>query len=261
MERKEYRKKGDEMEAKDRLVFALDVQDMERAIPLLDQLEGKVGLVKVNSLAAVCPEIVQKIQGRKIGVWRDWKHHDIPGTVKNFIIADIKDRVKMTTVHILGGTEMMKYAVEAIKEFDEYKHKISPAKVDLKILGITILTSHSQESFNQELGIPGPIQKKVVELALIAEKAGLAGVVASAKEAKILREKLDSKTLIVTPGIKPTWAAKREDQARITTPYQAILDGADYIVVGSAIHKSEDPSEAADKIVEEIDKALSERNF
>jgi len=236
------------MKAKDRLIFALDVSNLEKATPLLDQLEGKVGLVKVNSLAAAYPEVVSIIQDRGIEVWRDWKHHDIPGTVANFIKADVEAELAMTTVHALGGAKMMEYAAEAAKGSN------------LKILGITILTSHDQESFNKDIGIPGSIQDKVLHLAIMAEEAGLVGVVASAKEAKMLRAKLSPTTLIVTPGIKPTWAAKREDQARITTPYQAILDGADYLVVGSAIRKSKNPGEAADKIVEEIEKALSERS-
>lgn len=237
----------EKMKVKDRLIFALDVPDIEKAIPLLDQLEGKVGLVKVNSLAAAYPEIVSLIQERGIEVWRDFKHHDIPGTVANFIKADIEDGLAMTTIHTLGGSKMMEYALGAAKGSN------------LKILGITILTSHDQESFNKEIGIPGSIQNKVINLAIMAEKTGLPGVVASAKEAKMLRANLKSETLIVTPGIKPVWAVKREDQARVTTPYQAILDGANYIVVGSAIRTSEDPGKAADKIVEEIEKALSDR--
>ena len=100
------------MEAKDRLIFALDVLDIERAISLLDQLEGRVGLVKVNSLAVAYPEIISIIQDRKIEVWRDFKHHDIPGTVANFIKADVKDGLVMTTVHALGGKKMMEYAVD-----------------------------------------------------------------------------------------------------------------------------------------------------
>lgn len=241
------------MKAKDRLIFALDVQDMEAAISFLDKLEGKVGLVKVNSLAAAYPKIVPLIRERGIGVWRDWKHHDIPGTVKNFIIADVEAKIDMTTVHALGGTKMMEYAVEGV------------GVSDLKILGITILTSHSQDDFNQELGIPGPIHEKVSELALRAEKAGLTGVVSSAREVEALRRFLKPDTLIVTPGIKPEWAARRADQSRVTTPYQAIEGGADYIVVGSAIHNSQKynrtPEEAAESIVSEIDKALSDRNI
>lgn len=235
------------IEAKDKLIFALDVQDLERAITLLDQVEGRVGVVKVNSLAARFPEIVHIIHERGISVWRDWKHHDIPGTVSNFITADLGTGVEITTVHTLGGVKMMEYAAEVAKG------------TSLEILGITILTSHDQESFNYEIGIPGRIQDKVKDLALKAEKAGLSGVVCSPKEAEVLRNILDQEILIVTPGITPTWAVKREDQARVNTPKKAIIDGADRIVVGSAIHKNKNPGEAADKIVAEIEEGLERR--
>lgn len=237
------------MDVKDRLAFALDVRDKKTAIPILDQVEGKVGLVKVNSLAAVEPEIVSIIQERNIDVWRDFKHHDIPGTVANFIEGDVKLGLAMTSVHTFGGKKMMEYAVE------------TKGDSNLKILGITILTSHDQRSLNEDLRIPGAVIFNVKFRAKMAEAAGLDGVVASAQEAKVLREILSPETLIVTPGIKPKWAVKREDQARVTTPYRAILDGADYIVVGSAIHQSKNPGEAADKIVAEIDQALSERTY
>lgn len=235
------------MEAKDRLILALDIEK-EKALPLLDQLRDKIGMIKVNSLAAEWPEVIQEIQDRGLKVWRDWKHHDIPGTVVNFIKADIKAGVAVSTVHTLGGYAMMRDA--AIKAAQENSN--------IKILGITILTSHTQESLNEELGIPGEIQDKVISLALLAEKAKLNGVVASAKEAAALRKVLKRETLIVTPGITPLWAAKREDQARVATPKQAIIDGADYIVVGSAIYKAENPGEAADKIVAEIEEGLGE---
>jgi len=240
------------MNAKERLILALDVLDLELAVRLLNQLESRVGLVKVNSLAVAKPTIVSIVQERNMGVWRDFKHHDIPGTVASYIRTDLKDGLTMTSVHTLGGREMMEYAVKAARE------------TDLKIIGITILTSHSQDGFTQELGISGSIQDKVKHLALMAQEVGLGGIVASAKEAKMLRGVLlpqIPQTLILTPGIKPKWAVGRPDQARITTPYQAIIDGADYIVVGSAIHRDPRPGEAADKIVAEIDEALSERTF
>ncbi|MEA3422121.1 MAG: orotidine-5'-phosphate decarboxylase [Acidobacteriota bacterium] len=239
--------------AKDRLIFALDVPDLETAIPLLDELEGKIGMVKVNSLAAACPEIVSIVQERKIGVWRDWKHKDIPGTVKSFIKADVEADLVMTTVHADGGIKMMAYAAEGAKGSN------------LKILAVTVLTSIDQNTFNEELGVSGEIVDKVVRYALNAEYAGLDGVVASAQEAKMLRENLDLETLIVTPGIKPTWAAKRKDQARVTTPYEAIMDGASHLVVGSAIRKAKEynrtPGRAAEEIVAEIDKSLADRSF
>lgn len=235
------------LKPKDRLIFALDVESLKEAKRLLDILEGKIGIVKVNSLAVACPEIVSMVQKRGIDVWRDFKHHDIPGTVASFIKADIEAGLVMSTVHTLGGVQMMKYAVKAAENSS------------LKILGITILTSHNQASFNTEIGVHGIIRDKVIHLAQLAEKAGLSGVVASAKEARMLRRVLRPETLIVTPGIKPIWATKREDQSRVTTPYEAIFDGADYIVVGSAIRKNENPDDAADKIVAEIEKALEER--
>ena len=223
------------------------MKNVKEATLLLDKLEGRIKLVKVNSLAVSCPEIISLIQERKMRVWRDLKHHDIPGTVSNFIKADIEAGIVMTTIHSLGGVKMMQYAVEAAKGSN------------LKILGITIPTSHSQRGFNLEIGIPGLIQHKVVQLALMAERAGLHGVVASAKEARILRANLKPETLIVTPGIKPIWAVKREDQSRVTTPYEAIWDGADYLVVGSAIRTSQRPDEATDRIIAEMEKAFNER--
>ena len=237
------------MEAKDRLILALDVPDMKMAIPLLDKLQGKVGMVKVNSLASACPEIVQEIKSRGLKVWRDQKHFDIPGTVSNFIVADINVGIDMTTVHALGGEKMMQAAVV---------ERFAKSAYDMKILGITILTSYDKDSFNKELGITGEIEDTVRRLACLAESSGLDGVVASPKEAKMLRAILKPETLIVTPGITPSFATKREDQARVATPKQAIMDGADYIVVGSAIYKSEDPAEAADKIVAEIEEGLKE---
>ncbi|MBD3208025.1 MAG: orotidine-5'-phosphate decarboxylase [Candidatus Nealsonbacteria bacterium] len=235
--------------AKERLIFALDVKDLNSAIHLLNELEGRGGMVKVNSLAVAHPEIVALIQDRNIKVWRDFKHHDIPGTVANYIEADTKDGIAMTTIHTLGGKKMMGYAVRAAE------------KSNLKILGITILTSHDQEIFNKEIGIPSTIQEEVIKLAKMAEEVKLDGVVASAKEAMTLRKNLKSNTLIITPGIKPLWAVRRADQARVITPYQAILDGSDYLVVGSAIRTSNSPGEATNNIVSEIENALSDRVF
>lgn len=235
-------------EAKSRLVLALDVMKRDLADEILNKVAGKVGIIKVNALAALYPDIIPQIKKLGFKVWRDWKHHDIPDTVGNFIKADLDAGIDITTIHTLGGSKTMKKAVEIAVA----------AGSDLKILGITILTSHDQDSFNNELGIPGSIQEKVVNLALRAEKAGLSGVVASAIEAPALRRVLKQETLIVTPGINPLWAVKHEDQARVTTPKQAILNGANYIVVGSAIYKNENPAEAADKIVDEIAEALEE---
>lgn len=236
-------------QARKRLILALDVPDRATAVKLLDQLQGKIGVVKVNSLAVAWPEVVQEIKARGIGAFRDFKHHDIPGTVGNFIAADIEAGLEMTTLHISGGIKMMEKAVEMASK---------GSTANPKLLGITVLTSLEKESLNEELKVPGSVIDQVVHLAKLGEKAGLDGVVASAKEVKELRAALNPNTLIVTPGINPVWAVKREDQARVTTPKQAILGGADYIVVGNAIISNANPSEAADKIVDEISEGLRE---
>jgi orotidine-5'-phosphate decarboxylase len=242
------------MNAIDRLILALDVRNLQEASLVLNKLEGNLGMVKVNSLFVEEPSIISIIQSRKMKVFLDLKHHDIPGTVKNFIMADVRKGVQMTTIHCLGGNKMMQYAAEGAQGSD------------LNVLGITILTSHNSESFNEEIGIPGLITDKVLDLAGRAEESGLQGIVASAQELGMLRENLEPETLIVTPGINPEWAKKRDDQKRVTTPYEAIRNGANYIVVGSAIIESEKKhgktiEEAANLILAEIDKALTDRNF
>ena len=233
--------------ARKKLILALDVLKIGNALALLEKLDGKVGMVKVNSLAAFFPEIIDVIQARRMPVWRDFKHHDVPKTVADFIAADLSLGLSMTTIHTLGGKKMMECAAEAAKG------------TPLKVLGVTILSSHTPQSFNAEIGISGSIQNKVIDLALMAERAGLAGVVCSPKEAKILRQVLNPETLIVTPGIAPEWAVKRKDRSRAATPRQAILNGADYIVVGDAIYGSKNPGEAADKIAAEIKEALIQK--
>ncbi len=229
-------------EAKKRLIFALDVKTLEEAIKLLDILKGKVQIIKVNYIAYAHPEIVDIIKQKGFDVWRDFKHHDIPRSAKGFVASDVKGSA-ITTVHTLGGLKMMQYVASLTKDSD------------LKVLAVTILTSHDQASLNQEVGIPGTIKQNVVRLALMAERAGL-DIVCSAKEAKILRGVLKPDTIIVTPGIKPVWAVQEEDQKRVKTPTDAIKDGANYVVVGSAIYKSKEPVEAVDKIITEIAEAL-----
>ena len=236
---------NENLKPRERIILALKDMNVSEAISLLDVLKGKLTIVKVDSLAAVFPQIVPIITIRGMKVWRDWKYYDTPATVGNFIKADIKAGITITTIHTLGGTEMMKYAVRVAKG------------TDLKILGITILGD--QKSFFREIGIPGAVRTKITELSLRAERIGLSGIVASAREAEYLRRFLKPDTLIVTPGIKPDWMRERRRQARTTTPFEAIKAGADYIVVGSAIYKSPNPSEAVNRIAAEIEKALEER--
>ena len=267
----------EKMEAKDRLILALDPktnkikellktktieeakketeQEMES---ILDQVAGKVGFVKVNYGGLLTFRIIKMIQDRNGKVWLDWKWKDIPSTVEGFILAAIMNRVDMVTIHADGGLEMIKRAVKTLEIVKEMKESDDPPK----ILAVSVLTSIDDEVLNNELEIPGKVVDKVRTFALLAQSGKVDGVVASAQESPILRRELDPEMLIVTPRIKPEWAAKNVGQKRITTPYKAIKNGSTHLVVGSAIIKADEygktMAEAADAIVAEIQQAMDD---
>jgi orotidine-5'-phosphate decarboxylase len=121
------------------------------------------------------------------------------------------------------------------------------------ILGVTVLTSMGESDLG-ETGIEGPVEKRVLALAALAKESGLDGVVASAKEARMIKKELGGKFIVVTPGVRPAWA-EEGDQKRVLTPAQAIAEGADYIVVGRPIIEADDPLLAAKRIIEEMEKS------
>lgn len=120
-----------------------------------------------------------------------------------------------------------------------------------KLIAVTMLTSLSQEEVNQEIGVSGTIEDAVLRYAELAQKAGLDGIVASAMEVERMRRSLGKNFLIVTPGIRPGWA-ERGDQERVVTPKKAFEWGSDYIVIGRPITEAPDPAEAAARIFEEL---------
>jgi orotidine-5'-phosphate decarboxylase len=140
------------------------------------------------------------------------------------------------------------------------------AEVDdhTKVLAVTVLTSLDTEAL-LSLGIREELAKETMQLVLhrasLARKAGCAGVVCSGHEAQAVKEEFGRDLLVVTPGIRPQWGeVKQDDQKRIVTPYQAIMSGADYIVVGRPIRAATDPVEAAVMVVNEIERGLEDRN-
>lgn len=239
------------IDLKDRLILALDVQFLEKAEYLLDELQGLITTVKVNSLASERPEVIELIKEKGFKVFRDWKYHDIPGTVANFIKADLKEGIQMSTIHATGGEEMIRYAVQAKYDSNLQNH-------DIQILAVTILTSLDQRLF-RDVGFTGEIKERVIKLALLAEKNGVNGIVCSPLETEYLRSVLKKETLIINPGITPKWKEKRKDQSRTTTPYQAIVNGADMLVIGSGIRSHEKPRKITKLILEEIKKGLEDR--
>jgi len=234
-------------ELKDKLIIALDVDTEKEALALVRLLKTDVGIFKVGSeLFTSCgPSIVEKVKKEGRGVFLDLKFHDIPNTVKKSAIAATRLGVSIFNVHSLGGYDMMKLVSEAVRD-EAARLKIEKPKV----IAVTILTSMDTESLKR-IGVRGSAEDAVLRLARLAKEAGLEGVVASAAEIRRIRETIGKDFIIVTPGVRPTWASKN-DQKRVATPSDAVKDGADYIVVGRPIIEAEDPCAAARKILEEI---------
>ena len=238
------------MEAKDRIVLALDVDTLEEGLGLVKKLSGYVGVFKIGMQLynSVGPDIVRRVHELGGRVFLDLKLHDIPNTVGAAGKVLTRLQTYMFNVHAAGGREMMRtVAREANAE------AIKNGTIPPLILAVTVLTSISQQELEQEMFVTGlKVEELVVKWALIAKEAGMGGVVCSPREISLIRQACGSDFKIVTPGIRPLWSAA-DDQKRITTPRQALDQGADYIVIGRPIVKAEDPCAAAQKIIAELE--------
>lgn len=214
---------------KPELILALDVDSPEEAKRFIDILHPQVKMYKIGSqlFTAVGPQIVEYINKKGAGVFLDLKFFDIPNTVAHAVKAATRMKAKMLTLHILGDEDMLTQAKKAAIEEAE---KIGVPRPLL--IGVTVLTSKDATSSD------------VFTLAKIGLECGLDGVVCSAREAGLLREKLGDNFIIVTPGIRPDGVAK-DDQKRTATVSEAIQAGSTYLVVGRPILKASDPLKAA----------------
>lgn len=235
--------------AKERLIVALDVADSASALKLVDLLKDEVGCFKVGLqlFTAVGPKIVHDIVALGGKVFLDLKFHDIPNTVMEAGLSAVKTGAWMFNVHAAGGLKMMQQTKEASLKLAA-ELGIEPPIV----LAVTVLTSMDQAVLQNEVRVAYKVEEQVVHWAELAKKAGLDGVVASSQEVGALRRACGSDFLLVTPGIRPLWAAKN-DQSRIMTPGDAVKAGSDYIVVGRPITAASSPKEAAKKIVKEME--------
>ncbi|HAD81321.1 MAG: orotidine 5'-phosphate decarboxylase [Candidatus Edwardsbacteria bacterium RIFOXYD12_FULL_50_11] len=238
---------------RDRLIVALDVPDLKQAQNLIDRLGSSVNFYKVgNQLFTSCgPKIVELIKERGHQVFLDLKYHDIPNTVARAAQAAYELGVDMFNMHAMGGFSMMETAATTVTNSASSDKKTKPV-----MLGVTVLTSMDEATFQDVLGTPGrSIEEQVLHLARLSQSAGLDGVVASPHEIAMLRQELGSEFVILTPGIRPADSSS-DDQKRFLTPGQAISTGADYLVVGRPITAAKDPADAATKIIKEIEDAL-----
>lgn len=238
-----------ELTAAERLVLALDVDGSTEALAIVDELKDSVGMFKVgHQLFTACgPDIVRAIISRGGRVFLDLKYHDIPNTVGKAAVEAVKLGVSIFNVHALGGFDMMKAAADAAGEAAEKFNLTPPA-----VLAVTILTSMDEKSLKKELKVTRSLRREVAHLARLAWRAGICGVVASPQEIKMLRRTIREKFIILTPGVRPEWAA-RDDQKRIMTPGEAVRAGADYIVIGRPVLKADDRKAAVLRILDEME--------
>jgi orotidine-5'-phosphate decarboxylase len=229
--------------ARDRLIVALDVPDVDEAKALIETLGDSVGVYKIGLelLFSGGFALAQELARHGQPVFVDAKLLDIEATVERTTAAIARMGVAFLTVHALDK-KTLAAAVQG--------RGGSP----LKLLGVTVLTNLAQADLIEH-GCDHPLAELVLHRAKLAKEAGFDGVIASGHEAARLRETVGPDFLIVTPGVRPR-GADAQDQARAMTPRAAIEAGADYLVVGRPITRAADPRAAADAIVAEIAAAL-----
>jgi orotidine-5'-phosphate decarboxylase len=231
---------------RERIIVALDLPDVDEAVVMAAGLRGRVPRVKVGLtlFGASGPDVVRRLRDLGFGIFLDLKLHDIAHQVAGATQELTRLGVEMFTVHASGGRAMMRAAVEAAEEAAELEGVDRPL-----VLAVTVLTSLDEAAL-RETGIALPAAEQVLSLTELAREAGVDGVVCSPREAADVRLLLGRDALVVTPGVRPTWAAAG-DQARVATPADAVAEGASHIVIGRPITGAADPAEALERIVEE----------
>ena len=235
------------MEAKKRIIFPLDFQDLEIALSWVDLLKDHVGMFKIGLELFVKygPKAVEEVRKKTdLPIFLDLKLCDIPNTVSQAVRSAKSLGVDFITLHTLSGRRALESAVEVAQE--------KP-----KVLAVTILTSLDKADL-LELAFNGEYIRETDELilryALLASQCGCSGVVVSGKEVKKIKENLPT-LLTVVPGIRLE-SQETQDQLRTATPAEAILNGADYLVIGRPIRLSEEPVKTCLSIIQEIERAL-----
>ena len=226
------------------VIIALDFPSKEKTLAFLDRFTEEKPYVKIGMelFYAEGPQIVREIKARGHRIFLDLKLHDIPNTVKKAMAVLSSLQVDMVNLHAVGTRAMMTAALEGLTRPDGTRPLL---------IAVTQLTSTSQQSMEEEIGIHRPLADVVIDYAKGAEAAGLDGVVCSPLEAGQIHAACTPGFITVTPGIRFA-GSKSDDQVRITTPAKARQLGSDYIVVGRPITQADDPVAAYRRCVEEF---------
>jgi len=216
------------------IILALDVDSVKKAKYFVNKLYPRIKTFKVGSQLFTLsgPKTVELIRKKGASVFLDLKFFDIPNTVANAVRQAVRLKVKMLTVHILGGEDMLRCAVKAAREESKRLKLRKPL-----LIGVTVLTSKDASP------------RRVLKLAKIGLHAGLDGVVSSAKEAALLRKEIKKKFIIITPGVRLNTQIS-DDQKRIATPDEANKAGVNFIVVGRPILEAKNPVQVVEQITQ-----------
>lgn len=223
---------------KKELIVVLDV-DTEKEVLGIVAACGMCSWFKVGAqlFTRLGPDIVRKIQGLGKNVFLDLKYHDIPNTVQAAVRAATALDAGLITLHASGGCAMIQAARKAVEGSRS------------RLLAVTVLTSLDAAALRHEIGLPETPEEAVARLARMAFEAGAHGLVCSPHEIVPVRAALGDAPILVTPGVRPSWAS-HDDQARVMTPEEAARNGADMVVVGRPILTHADPAWAAQNILE-----------
>jgi len=233
---------------KERMIVALDFPTYEKSTAFVDLLGDNVTFYKVGLELFLNSKgtIIDYLKEKNKTIFLDLKFHDIPNTTAMAAVFAAKQDVFMFNVHASGGKKMMKKVAEEV-------NKIAPNSV---IIGVTVLTSLSDEDVEETFNSKWTLQELALNFAKLVKESGLNGVVCSPWEAQIIKSVCGQNFKTVCPGVRPKWSAT-DDQERIMTPYDAMQNGCDYLVVGRPITKNEDPVKAAQLISKEIEEGLA----
>ena len=225
------------------VILALDLRDQLKALRLAETLRQELSWVKVGleMFTRFGPHFVETLADMGFHIFLDLKFYDIPNTVKESVLGCAELHVDMLTLHLQGGLRMLEYAKSACAELAQQ------GKMPPKLIGVTVLTSFEKGEI-PAISLPPSVLAK--ELAELAVKSGLDGLVSSVGEVALLKKSFPHLKCIC-PGIRPSWAS-RNDQRRTATPGEAACAGADWLVIGRPILQADDPLDATQRILAEL---------
>lgn len=240
--------KAKAIDIREKLILGLDIDDAAAAYSLIDRLAPHIKFYKLGLqlITKDGPRLVMTLKRKGLKIFYDAKFYDIPQTVYNACYEAARFGVNMVNVHASGGPKMIRYAREAVEA--------GASKMQLErpiLLAVTVLTSFENRDLKNIYKTRMQVKDMVLYMAEMAKKAGADGVVCSPHEIKAIKKELGSDFIVVTPGVR-VGKVEKDDQKRIMTPYDAIKNGADYIVVARPILQADDKMEMIDKIMKQI---------